>query len=156
MFSLLTSNETRLYFIFTSNEVTYSTVFFRVKLNFSVTRINKYNAFLIQLSLASIHYLRSHFQEAIDIYKRILLDNRFVIYIFVLKEPRNCNLRIILVWSFFCSIREKAPMCIDLWKAVLLLNLVFGYYRIPKREGGRGLERLLLTSAIFVVNKQWK
>eukprot|EP00794_Sanderia_malayensis_P009225 gene9225-10198_t len=29
-----------------------------------------------QLSLASIHYLRSHFQEAIDIYKRILLDNR--------------------------------------------------------------------------------
>ncbi|XP_055875861.1 intraflagellar transport protein 56-like isoform X1 [Biomphalaria glabrata] len=29
-----------------------------------------------QLSLASIHYLRSHYQEAIDIYKRILLDNR--------------------------------------------------------------------------------
>ena len=26
---------------------------------------------------ASIHYLRSHYQEAIDIYKRILLDNRF-------------------------------------------------------------------------------
>lgn len=30
-----------------------------------------------QLSLASIHYLRSHYQEAIDIYKRILLDNRY-------------------------------------------------------------------------------
>uniref|UniRef100_A0A914VKT0 Intraflagellar transport protein 56 n=1 Tax=Plectus sambesii TaxID=2011161 RepID=A0A914VKT0_9BILA len=29
-----------------------------------------------QLSLASIHYLRSHYQEAIDIYKRILLNNR--------------------------------------------------------------------------------
>lgn len=29
-----------------------------------------------QLCLASIHYLRSHYQEAIDIYKRILLDNR--------------------------------------------------------------------------------
>ncbi len=29
-----------------------------------------------QLSLAAIHYLRSHYQEAIDIYKRILLDNR--------------------------------------------------------------------------------
>nr|XP_018907402.1 PREDICTED: intraflagellar transport protein 56 [Bemisia tabaci] len=29
-----------------------------------------------QLSLASIHYLRSHYQEAIDIYKRVLLDNR--------------------------------------------------------------------------------
>lgn len=31
-----------------------------------------------QLSLASIHYLRSHYQEAIDIYKRILLDSRCV------------------------------------------------------------------------------
>lgn len=31
-----------------------------------------------QLSLASIHYMRSHYQEAIDIYKRILLDNRSV------------------------------------------------------------------------------
>lgn len=29
-----------------------------------------------QLSLASIHYLRCHYQEAIDIYKHILLDNR--------------------------------------------------------------------------------
>ncbi|XP_075038989.1 intraflagellar transport protein 56 isoform X2 [Mixophyes fleayi] len=29
-----------------------------------------------QLSLASIHYMRSHYQEAIDIYKRILLENR--------------------------------------------------------------------------------
>uniref|UniRef100_A0A7S3GFC7 Intraflagellar transport protein 56 n=1 Tax=Palpitomonas bilix TaxID=652834 RepID=A0A7S3GFC7_9EUKA len=29
-----------------------------------------------QLCLASIHYLRSHFQEATDIYKRMLLENR--------------------------------------------------------------------------------
>jgi len=29
-----------------------------------------------QLSLASIHYLRNHFQEATDIYKRLLLENR--------------------------------------------------------------------------------
>lgn len=29
-----------------------------------------------QLSLASIHYLRAHYQEAIDIYKRILLKSR--------------------------------------------------------------------------------
>ncbi|XP_064011167.1 intraflagellar transport protein 56 [Pogoniulus pusillus] len=29
-----------------------------------------------QLSLASIHYMRSHYQEAIDIYRRILLSNR--------------------------------------------------------------------------------
>ena len=32
------------------------------------------------MSLASIHYLRSHYQEAIDIYKRILLDNRYPNY----------------------------------------------------------------------------
>lgn len=29
-----------------------------------------------QLCLASIHYLRAHYQEAIDIYKRVLLDKR--------------------------------------------------------------------------------
>lgn len=29
-----------------------------------------------QLSLASIHYLRAHYQEAIDIYKKLLLENR--------------------------------------------------------------------------------
>lgn len=29
-----------------------------------------------QLALASIHYSRSHFQEATDIYKRLLLENR--------------------------------------------------------------------------------
>lgn len=33
-----------------------------------------------QLSLAAIHYLRAHYQEAIDIYKRLLLQNRFVIF----------------------------------------------------------------------------
>lgn len=36
-----------------------------------------------QLSLASIHYLRSHYQEAIDIYKHILLDNRYAFHLFV-------------------------------------------------------------------------
>jgi intraflagellar transport protein 56 len=29
-----------------------------------------------QLGLAAIHFLRTHYQEAIDIYKKILLDNR--------------------------------------------------------------------------------
>lgn len=40
-----------------------------------------------QLCLASIHYLRSHYQEAIDIYKRILLNNRY--------HPLDLALRII-------------------------------------------------------------
>lgn len=30
-----------------------------------------------QLSLAAIHYLRAHYQEAIDIYKRLLIQNRY-------------------------------------------------------------------------------
>lgn len=30
-----------------------------------------------QLSLAGMHYLRAHYQEAIDIYKRVLLDNKY-------------------------------------------------------------------------------
>lgn len=29
-----------------------------------------------QLTLACLHYLRAHYQEAIDIYKRLLLDNK--------------------------------------------------------------------------------
>lgn len=33
-----------------------------------------------QLSLAAVHYMRAHYQEAIDIYKRILLGNRFEIF----------------------------------------------------------------------------
>lgn len=35
-----------------------------------------------QLSLASMHYLRQDYQSSIDIYKRILLDNRLTTRIF--------------------------------------------------------------------------
>ena len=34
------------------------------------------NGFMSKLTLASIHYLRNHYQEAVDIYKRLLLENR--------------------------------------------------------------------------------
>nr|CAB3267331.1 tetratricopeptide repeat protein 26-like [Phallusia mammillata] len=37
---------------------------------------NLQDQFEDQMCLASIHYMRSHYQEAIDIYKRILLENR--------------------------------------------------------------------------------
>lgn len=37
-----------------------------------------------QLSLASMHYMRSHYQDAIDIYKRILLENRFICMILLI------------------------------------------------------------------------
>lgn len=35
-----------------------------------------------QLSLASIHYLRSHFDEAADVYKKILAENTYALYRF--------------------------------------------------------------------------
>lgn len=31
-----------------------------------------------QMSLASMHYMRNHYQEAIDVYKRYLLENRLI------------------------------------------------------------------------------
>ncbi|XP_013142997.1 PREDICTED: intraflagellar transport protein 56, partial [Papilio polytes] len=33
-----------------------------------------------QLSLAAVHYLRAHYQEAIDVYKKLLLDRRYKRY----------------------------------------------------------------------------
>ncbi|XP_063619021.1 intraflagellar transport protein 56 [Cydia splendana] len=33
-----------------------------------------------QLSLASVHYLRAHYQEAIDVYKKLLLEKRYYKY----------------------------------------------------------------------------
>ncbi len=42
-----------------------------------------------QLSLAAIHYLRTHYQEAIDIYKKILLDNRCVASTSYLKNKQK-------------------------------------------------------------------
>jgi intraflagellar transport protein 56 len=32
-----------------------------------------------QMSLASMHYMRNHYQEAIDIYKRYLVENRLAL-----------------------------------------------------------------------------
>ena len=57
---------------------------------------------LFQLSLASIHYLRSHFQEAIDIYKRILLDNRYAHLLCNFLEPYQlmCHLWLWLLLMF--------------------------------------------------------
>lgn len=33
-----------------------------------------------QLSLAGLHYLRGHYQDAIDIYKRVQLDKKYVFF----------------------------------------------------------------------------
>lgn len=33
-----------------------------------------------QLSLAGLHFLRAHYQEAIDIYKRVQLDKKYIFY----------------------------------------------------------------------------
>lgn len=36
-----------------------------------------------QMSLASMHYMRNHYQEAIDIYKRYLVENRLAFKIYI-------------------------------------------------------------------------
>lgn len=38
-----------------------------------------------QLSLAAVHYLRAHYQEAIDIYKRLVLQNKELMALHVCK-----------------------------------------------------------------------
>ncbi|ENN77902.1 hypothetical protein YQE_05579, partial [Dendroctonus ponderosae] len=60
----------------------------KIRLNFHISHKLKDEASLMenhqnlqdiledQLSLAAIHYLRAHYQEAIDIYKRLLIQNR--------------------------------------------------------------------------------
>ncbi|XP_066151815.1 intraflagellar transport protein 56 isoform X2 [Euwallacea fornicatus] len=60
----------------------------KIRLNFHISHKLKDEASLLenhqnlqdvledQLSLAAIHYLRAHYQEAIDIYKKLLLQNR--------------------------------------------------------------------------------
>ena len=44
-----------------------------------------------QLSLAAVHYQRSHFQEATDIYKRLLMDNRSHVALNVSTARRVCS-----------------------------------------------------------------
>ena len=42
-----------------------------------------------QLSLASMHYMRNHYQEAIDVYKRYLLQNRCVTQLYTRTMSRQ-------------------------------------------------------------------
>lgn len=73
-----------------------------------------------QLSLASIHYLRAHYQEAIDIYKRILLDNRYTI---ITHLPNRYSRTLIEVVKKLFSI---------FWREYLALNvyIAFCYYKL--------------------------
>ena len=61
-----------------------------------------------QLSLASIHYMRSHFQEATDIYKRLLLEHRSITWRSGVHKPetfwalskKRANCAQALPWTF--------------------------------------------------------
>lgn len=44
-----------------------------------------------QLSLAAVHYLRANYQEAIDIYKRLVLQNKDLLALHV------CNIQSFLI-----------------------------------------------------------
>ncbi|XP_068632035.1 intraflagellar transport protein 56 [Battus philenor] len=61
-----------------------------------------------QLSLAAVHYLRAHYQEAIDVYKKLLLDRRYKRYrtdatewVKVLSHT-NCNYMALNVYVALC------------------------------------------------------
>ena len=53
-----------------------------------------------QLSLAAVHYLRAHYQEAIDIYKRLVLQNKELMALHVC----NANKTLICKQSFYLQI----------------------------------------------------
>lgn len=64
-----------------------------------------------QLSLASIHYLRHDFQSSIDIYKRILLDNRFVVRFFLLSCLCSFNRTLVAPLQTGLVSTKKSELC---------------------------------------------
>uniref|UniRef100_H3APN1 Intraflagellar transport protein 56 n=1 Tax=Latimeria chalumnae TaxID=7897 RepID=H3APN1_LATCH len=86
-----------------------------------------------QLSLASIHYMRSHYQEAIDIYKRILLDNRE-------STPVNITVALCPLPLSFCTLLppELQVLNLDVPQHVLRLHclylLIINVKQIKKAE----------------------
>lgn len=83
-----------------------------------------------QLSLASIHYLQAHYQEAIDVYKRILLDNRLV-YVFRIISKRFLEYlnRVVCTMIFGCHI--------------LILHLFAYLYKFKKKHQETQLQNRL-------------
>lgn len=75
-----------------------------------------------QLSLAAVHYLRAHYQEAIDIYKRLVLQNKDLMalhvcnntIIFYFHLPFKLDIPSFLVLTrsrLFCKIFSKYIDC---------------------------------------------
>lgn len=97
-----------------------------------------------QLSLASIHYLRSHYQESIDIYKRILLDNRCV----------GVALQIDMNNDLLCTWKHLKEMCwnIGLWPTVYLYLLFLVYGQDPN---GQTPQRRRMTYINSLLGKIW-
>ena len=64
-----------------------------------------------QLSLASIHFLRTQYQEAIDIYKKILLNNRQLsiktlnLFIYCINFALICENYCFIIFIFLCDMR---------------------------------------------------
>ncbi|KAL6441900.1 hypothetical protein ACFW04_002351 [Cataglyphis niger] len=78
-----------------------------------------------QLSLASIHYLQAHYQEAIDVYKRILLDNR--------KKPaKRCVSRTDSELYFLTQLQENCRDYLALNVYVALCYYKLDYYDVAQ------------------------
>jgi intraflagellar transport protein 56 len=71
--------------------------------------------------LASIHYLRLHYQEAIDIYKKILLENRYC-------PPDKCLEAKKCIFRNFIALNVYLALCyykLDYYDVSLVTSFVF-------------------------------
>nr|XP_012230243.1 PREDICTED: intraflagellar transport protein 56 isoform X3 [Linepithema humile] len=78
-----------------------------------------------QLSLASIHYLQAHYQEAIDVYKRILLDNRK-------RKTKRCGSKTDSELYFLTQLQENCRDYLALNVYVALCYYKLDYYDVAQ------------------------
>lgn len=105
-----------------------------------------------QLSLAAIHYSRSHFQEATDIYKRLLLENRddlainvYVAMCYYKLDYYDVSLEILQV---YLQSHPHSPVVINL-KACNHFRLYNGEFLRAPQQGALG--RPSLTTSVAVM-----
>ncbi|KAG5328305.1 IFT56 protein, partial [Acromyrmex charruanus] len=79
-----------------------------------------------QLSLASIHYLQAHYQEAIDVYKKILLDNSLE------KSTKRCDSRVDSELYFLMQLQDNSRDYLALNVYVALCYYKLDYYDVAQ------------------------
>ena len=64
-----------------------------------------------QLSLAAVHYFRAHYQEAIDIYKRLVLQNKDLMALHVCNNTIICYFHLPFKLSSFLVLTRSRLFC---------------------------------------------